>query len=87
MTNLSVFAKVFLIENLKYHINTIKSAADPFDLYVAMLEKVMEQHKQKSLLGLYRIAGEAEFMLDYLESDKRITVFAKRRVPKRKRSH
>src|SRR4030042_6225751 len=49
------------LENLKNHINNIKSADDPFDLYVAMLEKVMEQQKGKSLLGLYRIAGEAKF--------------------------
>ncbi len=72
------------LENLKNHINNIKSADDPFDLYVAMLEQVMEQQKNKSLLGLYRIAGEAKFMLDYVESDSRITVFARRRVKKKK---
>jgi hypothetical protein len=68
------------LENLKKHINKIKSTDNPFDLYVAMLENVMTRNMRKSLLGLYRIAGEAGFMLDYFESDKRITVLAKRKV-------
>lgn len=66
--------------NLRNHINRIKSTDNPLDLYLKAILKVMEQQGYQSRLGLFRIAGEAEFILDCAQVHNRVTVYARRRI-------
>ena len=53
-------------ENVKKHTNEINATKDPHELYVKRLTVLMEQKNvRQSQLGLYRIAYEGAFKLQY----------------------
>ncbi|MBU0994607.1 MAG: hypothetical protein KJ737_19095 [Proteobacteria bacterium] len=53
-------------ENVKAHINEINSSVNPQDLYIKRLNTLLEKPElSQSQLGLYRIAFEGEFLLEY----------------------
>ncbi len=67
------------ITNVTEHIDKLKESDDPAQLYTDRLMELMENPKPGiSQLGLYRIAYEGEFSLDYTYSDKILTVIAER---------
>jgi hypothetical protein len=58
-------------ENVKAHISEIKSADKPQELYIKRLNTLLEKPElNQSQLGLYRIAFEGEFILEYNFDDK-----------------
>jgi hypothetical protein len=62
-------------------IETIKKCDNPGELYVNRLNELLENPKHgESRLGLYRIAYEGEFNLDYKFSDNLLKVMAYRSV-------
>ena len=69
-------------EELKKHIDTIRVAKDPFDLYVQQLRKMMEQpdSNARTQVGLYKIVCEGKFTLDYAMTEDHITVIARRNL-------
>ncbi len=69
------------ITNVVEHIDKIKVADDPAKIYTERLMELMENPKPGvSQLGLYRIAYEGEFLLDYKYEDKILTVIAQRKM-------
>ncbi|MBN2161074.1 MAG: hypothetical protein JW807_16930 [Spirochaetes bacterium] len=68
-------------QNVKNHIERVKKSNDPGKLYTERLMELMENPKPGiSQLGLYRIAYEGEFTLDYMYQNKILTVMASRKV-------
>jgi hypothetical protein len=66
---------------VKIHIDKIKTSGDPGLLYTERLKELLENPKQGiSQLGLYRIAYEGEFKLDYSYNDKLLTIIAQRDI-------
>jgi len=65
-------------DNLVTHIDKINSTDDIKGLYVERLKKLMESPKEKSQLGLYRIAYEGKFNLKYEYENNLVTVIAYR---------
>jgi hypothetical protein len=70
------------IDDLKKHIERIKAADDPFELYVQQLQRLMDQEdtNTKTQIGLYKLVCEGEFSLDFEASDGRVTVKARRSI-------
>ena len=65
--------------NVKTHIENLKKTNDPGSLYTERLRELMENPKPGvSQLGLYRIAYEGEFKLDYIYQNDKLTVKAER---------
>ncbi len=69
-------------EELKKHIDTIRVAEDPFELYVQQLRKMMEHpdSNARTQVGLYKIVCEGKFTLDYTMTDDHVTVIARRNL-------
>jgi len=66
--------------NVKTHIDRVKKTGDPCKLYTERLMQLMDNPKPGlSQLGLYRIAYEGEFKLDYTYNDRILTVKAERK--------
>ncbi len=69
------------IETAMMHIDRIKNSDDPGLLYTERLKELLENPKQGvSQLGLYRIAYEGEFKLDYSFKDNLLTIIAQRSI-------
>lgn len=69
------------ISNLISHIEKIKNSDDPAQLYTERLMELMDNPKPGvSQLGLYRIAYEGEFKIDYRYENKILTITAKRDI-------
>ncbi|MCP4131565.1 MAG: hypothetical protein GY754_11355 [bacterium] len=69
------------IKNFIEHIEKIKNTDDPASLYTSRLMELMENPRPgESQLGLYRIAYEGEFKLDYKYENKVLTVFAEKNL-------
>ena len=69
------------LENFKRHLEKIKNTKDTAQLYTDRLMELMENPKPgESELGLYRIAYEGEFKLDYKYENKVLTVFAEKGI-------
>jgi hypothetical protein len=67
------------VRNVKSHIGKIKSSPDPGTLYTERLRELMENQKPGiSQLGLYRIAYEGEFALDFAYRDNILMIQAER---------
>jgi hypothetical protein len=65
--------------NVKIHIDNLKKTEDPGSLYTERLMQLMDNPKPGvSQLGLYRIAYEGEFKLDYIYQNGILTVKAER---------
>ncbi len=63
------------------HIDKIKNSDNPTELYTQRLRELLEDAKPSvSQLGLYRIAYEGEFKLDYKHDENLLTVFAERDI-------
>jgi hypothetical protein len=68
-------------DNVAEHIDKIKESDDPSMLYTERLMELMENPKPGiSQLGLYRIAYEGEFTLDYSYQNKILTISAERKI-------
>jgi len=66
-------------QTLKTIIEQIRDCEDPQQLYVARLMELMENPKPaKAQLGLYRIAYEGQFKLDYALTGDMLTITATR---------
>ena len=67
------------VRNVKEHIDNLKKTDDPGSLYTERLRELMDNPKPgASQLGLYRIAYEGEFTLDYKYQNGVLTVKAER---------
>jgi hypothetical protein len=67
------------VRNVQAHIEKIKSSPDPGALYTERLKELMEQQKPGiSQLGLYRIAYEGEFELDFAYKNRTLIIQAER---------
>jgi hypothetical protein len=67
-------------QNVKNHIDRIRNGGDPGKLYTDRLQQLMENPKPGvSQLGIYRIAYEGEFKLDYTYQSGILTVIAERK--------
>jgi len=67
--------------NVIEHIDKIKSSDDAAQLYTERLMELMENPKPGvSQLGLYRIAYEGEFALDYNYKNETLTIIAQRMI-------
>ena len=63
------------------HIEKIKTTGDPSRLYTEWLMELMENPKPGvSQLGIFRIAYEGEFVLDYKYENKVLTILANRNI-------
>ncbi|MCP4111425.1 MAG: hypothetical protein GY749_38835 [Desulfobacteraceae bacterium] len=68
-------------EVLKDNIDQIRSSDNPEELYISRLCELMEDTKlNKSRLGLFRIAYEGEFKLNYTFENNIVTVVAVRDI-------
>lgn len=68
-------------ENVKTHIGIITETNNPKEIYVQRLAQLMENPKiGESQLGLYRIAYEGEFDLQYEFNDGVLTIIATRSI-------
>jgi hypothetical protein len=68
------------VQRVKAHIEKLKLTNDPGKLYTERLMQLMENPKPGvSQLGLYRIAYEGEFKLDYIYESDLLTIIAGRR--------
>ncbi len=68
-------------ECFREHIVKIKTSKNPEQLYIQQLSALLENPKlNQSLLGLYRIAFEGEFKIDYVFEDNILTVIAERNI-------
>lgn len=68
-------------ENVKSHIDNVNASNNPQELYLQRLMMLMENTRlSKSQLGLYRIAYEGEFKLEYDYDDSILTVMATRKI-------
>lgn len=66
--------------SVKTHIDKLKKTGDPGKLYTERLMQLMDNPKPGlSQLGLYRIAYEGEFKLDYIYQNGILTVLAERK--------
>lgn len=66
--------------NVKTHIDRIRASGNPSALYTERLRQLMIKPRPgESLLGLYRIAYEGEFTLDYSYRDDILKVLAERK--------
>ena len=66
--------------NVKTHIDRLKKTGDPGKLYTERLMQLMDNPKPGvSQLGLYRIAYEGEFKLDYTYHNRILIVIAERK--------
>ncbi len=69
------------LKNVIKHIDKIKASEDPAALYIERLQELLDNPKPGvSQLGLYRIAYEGGFTLDYRHSDMALTIIAKRKI-------
>jgi hypothetical protein len=69
----------FELRNVKEHVDNLKKTGDPGSLYTERLRELMDNPKPgASQLGLYRIAYEGEFTLDYKYQNGVLTVKAER---------
>jgi hypothetical protein len=69
------------LKNVIENIDRIKASNDPSALYVERLQQLMENPRPGvSQLGLYRIAYEGEFLLDYKCGNGSLTVIAQRKI-------
>lgn len=69
------------LRNVIDHIEKIKASDDPSVLYIERLQQLLENPKPGvSQLGLYRIAYEGGFNLDYKHKDKLLTVVAEKAI-------
>ncbi|MBF0120153.1 MAG: hypothetical protein HQK79_15065 [Desulfobacterales bacterium] len=69
-------------DNVKFHIDRINASDNPEELYISRLQELMDSSKHgQSQLGLYRIAYEGEFKLDYNLSNNVLIVTASRNLP------
>jgi len=69
------------ISSLVYHIEKIKNSDNPARLYTERLMELMENPKPGvSQLGLYRIAYEGEFKIDYVYEKNILTISAIRDI-------
>ena len=67
------------LEGLKGILDRIKGSANPMELYTERLMAIANNPKgQESGLGLYRIAYEGEFKLQYEITDKAVKIIARR---------
>jgi len=67
------------MHNVKTHIDKLKKTNDPGSLYTERLRELMDNPKPGiSQLGLYRIAYEGEFKLDYQYLNGVLTIKAER---------
>jgi len=63
------------------HIDKLKKSNNPAELYTQRLKELLDNTKPSvSQLGLYRIAYEGEFKLDYRYSDNMLTIIAERKI-------
>lgn len=68
-------------QNVKFHIEKILKTDDPAKLYTERLMELMENPKPgESQLGLYRIAYEGEFKLDYTYEKNILTIKAEKKI-------
>lgn len=68
------------LREVKIHIENLKKTNDPGSLYTERLRQLMDNPKPGvSQLGLYRIAYEGEFKLDYMCQNGVLTVQAARK--------
>lgn len=68
-------------ENVKTHIEKINKSEDPARLYTMRLMELMENAEPGvSQLGLYRIAYEGEFKLDYERNKDVLIIKASRKI-------
>lgn len=68
-------------ENVKDHIERIRESDDPSRLYVNRLMELMENAEPGvSQLGLYRIAYEGEFSIDYERNKDVLIIKASRKI-------
>jgi hypothetical protein len=68
------------VRNVKTHIDKVKKTNDPGKLYTERLMQLMDNSKPGiSQLGLYRIAYEGEFKLDYTYNNRILTIKAERK--------
>jgi hypothetical protein len=68
------------LKKVKTHIERLKETNDPGKLYTERLMQLMENPKPGvSQLGLYRIAYEGDFKLDYIYENGLLTIIASRR--------
>ncbi len=69
------------LRKVKEHIDMLKMSGDPSVLYLKRLNELMKSIKpRETRLGLYRIAHEGEFKLDYRFKDELLTVIAERMI-------
>jgi len=69
------------LKNVINHIDKIKASDDPAALYIERLQELLDNPKPGvSQLGLYRIAYEGGFNLDYRHSDMSLTIIAERKI-------
>ena len=67
------------VNNVIEHIEKIKASGDPFELYTGRLNELLNNPRSGvSQLGLYRIAYEGQFTLDYEYRDNILTITAVR---------
>ena len=69
------------LNNVIEHIVKIQKSDNPSELYTQRLKELLEDTKPTvSQLGLYRIAYEGEFLLDYKFNDNMLTIIAERNI-------
>jgi anti-sigma regulatory factor (Ser/Thr protein kinase) len=69
------------LRNVKEHIDMLNKGGDPSRLYLKRLKELMKTlAPRETRLGLYRIAHEGEFKLDYRFQDELLTVTAERMI-------
>lgn len=70
-------------ESVKFHISAINASTNPQELYINRLNTLLEKPElNQSQLGLYRIAYEGEFRLEYDYDDESnvLTVTATKKI-------
>jgi len=68
-------------QSVQMHIDAINASNNPQELYIDRLMNLMENPKiNKSQLGLYRIAYEGEFYLNYTFQNSILTITAQRKI-------
>jgi hypothetical protein len=69
------------LSKVKEHIDKLNKSGDPSGLYLERLKELMKSlAPRETRLGLYRIAHEGEFKLDYRFQDELLTVIAERMI-------
>lgn len=67
-------------DDLSARIDEISKNRDAENLYISRLQELLADGSTGSRLGLYRIAFEGGFELEFTSSDDLVTIVAKRRV-------